>query len=1699
MSDWDQFAKAEENSWDQFQVVSPNEEPPAEESDNESSVGGSFKRGLLRARQGLEFLGVPTDLEGAAKTVMGGRVLGNPDAQRKGMETEKQIRAIPQNETMQKAYKAASKEEGLVDTAGAFIENVWESDEKLRFFTETAAELIPQIGTMALGTKGMGALTAGGKIATLSPKAKAAINLLGGGGASSFLNTYGPNVAEALEKGLEFDQAQARAALQSAAQGGVDALTSAVIPFKIGPNQFTNIPAQTLLQILGGGTGEAVRSKVVGEEVNNVDVVVEGLLEAIGLPGDFLAAAWAGAWDKVGTKADGESDNDLPPMEDVETESEATRDIPQSQIEAGLERINAAETVEEKLKIATELAGEFQEKVAIDPAMEQPLVQGVDPDAQQETQWPTTVQQYDDLGVQFGSRTGDGTADEQWTAEELDTKLELIDRLVAENELNNEDALRMQSELLKVQEGVKGIRAALEDGEFRMTTPAARRVWNGLFARDLGTVKKSMEPGDVVAVGFGRAMLDTTSAGDKQIENGVKLAMGAIHNWNKMFNPGAKVVLVEGNTFDQRNSHLNNPMGSLSGGKDGIHYISLQKTLTQGHYAKAQIYSVLAHEYGHLLINERFKTASSAVKAGLINGYRNWLAERVINKDTEKVGDLKETRLNPFGEDRGERHRLNRPLWSNSFFDGQELVNQRPRDYYLSFNEYLAESISTVLTKEQTVRGPVRHWLKRTETMLRRFFKSVAGQNIGVTKSVDDWMASLRFQTLAEQLEQLNAQENVGAALTSTNEKLVSMGLKKLAKGIEKVTGASLNLPPETESGLEVNDTPAKSIASFNGFMKWMLTLTQIEQENADVPGVLKYVEGIRKWWAEKGRLTHLADQRIRELSALSKADRHAFSHFVHEATIKSDEVGRRLNGDELQELMSKWPMGEQAQRLIEETQADFHMILDEIFSVLRADLARRYGHLSPNDRDAVIQQKTQQLTKELQSLKNHNYWPLNRFGQYWVQAKAPKDMKFQGRNFKEGEVFLFETFNTEKEQRARQQQLKKSYGDRIGGGKFSEVEMTFQGMPPQLVGKLKQLMLEGLEINDQMTEEEKATERGKMDEQLKHLDDMLHNLAPGQSFKHRLQRRKGTPGYDMDAIRGYASYMQNAANHISRIKHYAELMDSIGELRTFRKQVEDTDIGNKEAGLEDFLRRHYQYSMNPGNEWANLRALGFLWYLGYVPKSAFVNLTQLPLVTYPHLAAKFGDVKAVGALARAMGDIKKVWTSGTELEPHLRAAVQAGVEAGFLEESLATELAGMAEGSNLQRLLPGSFLKSERAARGIRQVSHLGAWMFQQTEKMNRLITFTAAFRLEMENSGNAETAYKVARDAVENTQYEYARWNRPQLMRGRKSSLFLFKMYLQNTLYFAARNPGSGRYLAMSFLLGGLSGMPFADDLMDLLKIFTSLLGKRFGVSDPLVDMEKDFREMMTGIGVSPDLLLHGASRHTGGIFDLSGSLSMGQVIPGIEGLSDVVTGRRDFAQGLESAVEDVSGPLFAVPLQMMRAMASKSPDRWRETEKMLPKALSNISKAIRRGTRGYETSYSGADILALDYDPTDPIHMAELIGQALGFVPTRVSEEMDKRWAMKQSHLYWSARATHLRMQHNVARKAEDREAIADVKEAIRRFNQQVPNGEYRITGKELSDSWKAKKRNWKKESQGRGITRAQDKLFKDYTEAWTEDAP
>ena len=865
-----------------------------------------------------------------------------------------------------------------------------------------------------------------------------------------------------------------------------------------------------------------------------------------------------------------------------------------------------------------------------------------------------------------------------------------------------------------------------------------------------------------------------------------------------------------------------------------------------------------------------------------------------------------------------------------------------------------------------------------------------------------------------------------------------------------------------------------------------------------NVPGTQEFLEFTQQWWARKRILTDAPAQLAQEIQLLGRRDQIKLSEAVLKISIESDEAGRKLTPEEQQKvfkevgienddaLIKLWKrMNDSFQDVIVDLRTGLETIAirtqgqregEPMTRDAAQSLQRQYAKAKVGtaaDRKAMWQTlgvptmlRLDEIDTEMNQLENRNYFPRMRFGNWAITIRAKKDLNVDGKSFKgpgksrRGEVVYFETFQDTFSQVQAFEQLKKQFGEnsfQMQLGKISESEFHFMGViSPQLYEDLR------MKIPD-MTETQKEV-----------LRELYFKQAPGRSFLRHLTKRKGIDGYSEDVLRVYASYMMNVANHIARVEYH---MDMNEQINVIGDNAARTTPDARVAGIvREYYEDQYNYLMNPKNDLAHLRAVGFLWYLGANVKSAVVNLTQVPMVAYPYLASKYGDARSSGAILNAMQLVTRKIRNGEVMPPELRKQLERAVREGFVDESRATELAGLAEQTTLQRLIP-----ENRTGRAISNASFYGAFLFQKAERWNREVTFIAAYNLAKQNGVTSqEEAFKAGREAVQTAMFEYAKWNRPAFMRGKKSVFFLFWQYMQGMAFMAFGGAGQGaamRLWMMLLLAGGLQGLPFAENILDLLDFVGTQTKQRLGMKDPRVDLRNDLRALAREITDRPDMIMHGLSRYYGlgplhllNMFeipvpnvDISGSISVGRILPGTD---DLLSPDRDPSAKLGRTIADIAGPVAGIPYQIWRAALDTNPDTWKVWERTLPSAFKSMSTALRRSNidtgilppgRG-EESFRGGGTLA-QFDAHDYEARTENLAQFFGFATTRVNQRYESDFSIENMKRYWAIRRALVMENVAIAQMAGDPEVIKDAQKALRDFNDSTPDGALRIDADQL----------------------------------------
>jgi hypothetical protein len=1103
------------------------------------------------------------------------------------------------------------------------------------------------------------------------------------------------------------------------------------------------------------------------------------------------------------------------------------------------------------------------------------------------------------------------------------------------------------------------------------------------------------------------------------------------------------------------------------------------------------IFTTAAHEFGHAVMWHFFDRAPMGIKNLISNAFDNWRAEAPSNQSMNTLMMRRNAAVDLY--------------YGQHYVDPDypvlSLTPERQR-YWNGFEEWFAEQVARWATTQEKPAGVVDRFFaslgRRVKKVLDAFRITPAGAVAKEGQPVPEmkaWLDSLvtDAQPFAADIfaaAQLRSLRRNQAAHNRAGEGDVDAVAETASTGsgrglLRRLFGAGMR-NPEVPAGAD----------RMNRFYWYMISLPQLAKLNPHIDGLQRYRELVSMLHLEKVQMMNEAETTLHFWRGLMPKQADAVAGLIDDymnMTYRTPEeinrkISRRPTEDEFNQLIRNHGVNDKGIEVFKRVTQDFDRMLD------RYRLLLEQGAHEIED-PVVSAQKLEDIAAQIAQMRKAPYFPAMRFGNYTLTVRDNS-----------GKVVHFETFEHARQQRSAHEAATREFPEDhvVRSGYLRKDVAPLVGMPPGLLDKIG----DKLELS-----------RSQRDA----LDELRFEYMPAQSFAHRFRRKKDVPGYSDDFVRAYAHYMFHGANYFTRAKYVDSLREASGDIRQESATLQQA---TKRDQIANFVSDHLAYLLNPKPDFTTLRSLMFHWALGLSPAAATLNLTQTALGTYPYLATKFGDAAALRAMAGASGRLSSFYAKmslANTTDPQLKGIAEA-VRQGVISETQANVLAATADGRVLSQGFGGN-----RAEKAFNLASRFSQFFFEMTEQTNRRVAFRAAWDLAMANPKASHVAdmvrqngilfeslrfkgfteqeagaFVAAKDAVDSTQYVYAPYARPRFMRGKLGNLFVFHSFTQNTLFYLWNNPGAAmRSLLMLGAAGGLMGLPGAEDVNGILRaIAYKLFGKDFDIQDEVRKFVIDVLDgggevqrpgdIMGSKGIRPDILLHGLSRVGYGIpavMDMLGSIAgmghvpmpvvdrhanigMGNILPFEPGptLAPQITGPGAGGNAVEGQafrqIQRASGAMFGLGFAVYKALESAPnayPD-WKRWEGVIPTALRNAAQAFRYYQEGKARNAQGAALVR--FDPSEPEHMAEIIGQALGYRPERLSAAWDRRTAERESEAFWDVRKQQLMQNAWVAKSSGDSQVYASALEGIRKFNKDLP-AEARakaITAEALATSFK-----------------------------------
>ncbi len=567
-------------------------------------------------------------------------------------------------------------------------------------------------------------------------------------------------------------------------------------------------------------------------------------------------------------------------------------------------------------------------------------------------------------------------------------------------------------------------------------------------------------------------------------------------------------------------------------------------------------------------------------------------------------------------------------------------------------------------------------------------------------------------------------------------------------------------------------------------------------------------------------------------------------------------------------------------------------------------------------------------------------------------------------------------------------------------------------------------------------------------------------DLFPESSVMQSFRSSEDVLGPSEDVLRVYGDTMVKWSRKLADIKYNGKIQQGFNRVRSQGASYVQTNSSDPteltiQSVAENIASRE-DFTLNPTYGFLASKATSgsYFMYMSGNISSALVNLSSVPLMSYPILAGRFGTVKAATALTTAgRVAVNSDWGS----DPKYQTLYKTLGDHGQLRHTLEREV------------LEGARQTTEQYRTGTAKLLSFLSWPISATERLNRATTGIMAYDL-MKAEGKsdqeaADYALKIVKDVNTSGMATTApKWMQNDIGR----VMFTFKGFIWQSAYVTGRamhqalkgqdaktKKAALKQLflmyGMSYAVGGLFGLPFFGALATLVNIVASV----YDMFDDEEDAPFNARQyLVQELGLS-ELILKGPTNR---FLDIE------------------VSGRASIANGIgfrEDPYEiEKFGYAPAMFLQMLGPMGSyvmdapeniglafneiAEGDLGRGFERLAPSFLRNGFKTMRFLEEGARTK-DGRPIV-------EDLEAHNLYMQALGFTPGNVSFTYETRALAKQYENAVMKKRSELLQARYLAITTGDRELRQRVDERISSFRRLYPR---LITNDTLIRSYKSRR--------------------------------
>lgn len=670
-------------------------------------------------------------------------------------------------------------------------------------------------------------------------------------------------------------------------------------------------------------------------------------------------------------------------------------------------------------------------------------------------------------------------------------------------------------------------------------------------------------------------------------------------------------------------------------------------------------------------------------------------------------------------------------------------------------------------------------FFSRFVAAIREFFKM--GEN--TTNALTDLIVSTDRLLSAQKTADMRVLEKGDQALAQRGEAELKMSQQTITKStqkkLDKLTKSSFadNLrdgfsaltalrgqtPLADELNLRAGDFKLKALQQL---LPSLQTETLVQWANRiDVGGGQRGIPGIAESWQATGdmvamrtKLTNAMgkiNDKLSDVSAKAPDQYKKLADVMHLSTLLSKDPATNKTNPALTRMWGE--LTPENQKLYEEIR-NFYQNNHELYHSLLDEQLQ--ASTLPQEAKGKLIASIKKMYEDGKKL--YPYFPLMRYGQFWVRVGKGKD----------GEFHMFESsLDRDRFVLERVRQMNAA-GDTRTKAQLMEDLVIDEG------NDLTSARRRDDSASDMLKQIFNTIDTSSTGGELKSeaLKDEIYQLylqtLPDRNFRRQYLKRQGKAGFSGDIQRNFINTGTNTANQLARIKYGPTIM---GQL----ERAESSLAGNPDkARLGEFvsemrIRAEQQVRPDPesgfGYELAKLaNTSAFLWMMTSV-KTMATQFTSIPIFVAPVLASKHGTAKTAAALGKSLNVFNGIGIMGKDgkytppsmanlagLSADEKAAMQYMVDRGLSDNTMAFEL------GNRRDISTAAYNNPVRA--GMRQISNAMTAMFHHAERLIREVTFMTSYRLNRDAGKTHEQALRLAEAESHEALNNYHGSNRPR-----------------------------------------------------------------------------------------------------------------------------------------------------------------------------------------------------------------------------------------------------------------------------------------------------------------------------------------------